>query len=237
MTLLEKIILGIGAVLGLVGLVVSHVDPEYFTETYVREDGWIEWLTVIALLAACILMLRRGLALRKIRPLPFILVTFGAAFVFLFGAGEEISWGQRIFGLETPEAFKKGGEVSPGLHNKQGEMNLHNLVIGGVSINKLVFSKLLGVILLIYLIIIPISCERSARFRAFVDRIGIPLPRKHYVFIWIAVIVITEWLVGTGKRGELREFLLTFTLVAQLISPLNHWIYDRSRILRKVAAG
>ncbi len=43
------------------------------------------------------------------------------AIVFFFGFGEEISWGQRIFNLETPEQWK---EV-----NWQGETNLHNLEI------------------------------------------------------------------------------------------------------------
>jgi hypothetical protein len=43
------------------------------------------------------------------------LVTLGAWFL----TGEEISWGQRIFGWETPEALE---EI-----NRQGETTLHNI--------------------------------------------------------------------------------------------------------------
>ncbi len=44
-------------------------------------------------------------------------VLFAVGFFMLFG--EEISWGQRLLGFETPEAFK---EI-----NVQDEFNLHNL--------------------------------------------------------------------------------------------------------------
>lgn len=47
------------------------------------------------------------------------LIYLGLAAVFFFGAGEEISWGQRILGFATPESIS---EV-----NRQEEFNLHNL--------------------------------------------------------------------------------------------------------------
>jgi len=47
------------------------------------------------------------------------LVYLGLALLFFFGAGEEISWGQRIFGFKTPEPLAQV--------NKQDELNLHNL--------------------------------------------------------------------------------------------------------------
>jgi hypothetical protein len=47
------------------------------------------------------------------------LIYLGLALLFFFGAGEEISWGQRILGFETPETLS---EV-----NRQEEFNLHNL--------------------------------------------------------------------------------------------------------------
>jgi hypothetical protein len=47
------------------------------------------------------------------------LVYLGLAALFFFGAGEEISWGQRILGFETPTALSQV--------NRQEEFNLHNL--------------------------------------------------------------------------------------------------------------
>jgi hypothetical protein len=46
------------------------------------------------------------------------------ALVFLFGAGEEISWGQRILGFEPPAALKEA--------NVQSEFNIHNLPVSMV---------------------------------------------------------------------------------------------------------
>lgn len=47
------------------------------------------------------------------------IIYLGLALLFFFGAGEEISWGQRILGFQTPETLS---EV-----NRQEEFNLHNL--------------------------------------------------------------------------------------------------------------
>ncbi len=222
MSLLEKILLALVAVLALVGTILSRAAPEYFMNRFVIEDGGIEWLTVIALVASAVLMLKRAWDLRRERSALFLFVTGMAATVFLFGAGEEISWGQRIFSVETPEWLEA--------HNKQKEMNLHNLVIGGHSINKLVFSKLLGIVLLLYLLLLPVLCRKSARWSARVDRLGIPLPRTWHVLLWIAVLLLSEVAVGTSKRGEIREVLLTLVLFLQLLRPLNAAIYERKQI-------
>ncbi|HEY5901363.1 MAG TPA: hypothetical protein VIU39_02340, partial [Anaerolineales bacterium] len=46
-------------------------------------------------------------------------VYLGLALLYFFGAGEEISWGQRIFHIAEPAALAK--------ENDQGELNIHNL--------------------------------------------------------------------------------------------------------------
>ncbi|MBD1540333.1 hypothetical protein HC749_19500 [Arthrobacter sp. S13_S34] len=93
-----------------------------FKELYlwlVDEDSLIEWLQFLCLLGASVFLplltfrlLRMGL---KGMALLYGLVTLGVWFL----TGEEISWGQRIFGWDTPEDL---GEV-----NRQGETNVHNL--------------------------------------------------------------------------------------------------------------
>lgn len=221
MSLSEKIILALAAVIGLAGLVLSHVAPDFYMNRYVIEDGFVEWLTVLALVASALLMLRRAWSLRTVRTPLFLFVTVMSAAVFLFGAGEEISWGQRIFSVETPEWLAE--------RNKQSEMNLHNLVIGGHSINKLVFSKGLGIVLLVYLIVLPLLYKKNPVWASRLDRLGVPLPRTWHVIVWIAVLVLTEVAVGTSKRGELREVLLTTILFVQLLRPYNGWIHDPAR--------
>ncbi len=213
----EISILSFAGIVGIAGTVVSHISPDFFVDTFVVEDGLVEWLTVVALLFASGLMIWRAWTLRARRSRIFIAVTCFAAFVFFFGAGEEISWGQRIFGVETPEWLEE--------KNKQNETNLHNLVINDVSINKLIFSKVLGIGLLFYLVIIPVTYRLKPKFARWIDSMGVPLPSGLYVALWIVTIIVTEVVVGTGKRGELREFCLTFILSAQLLAPLNPWIY------------
>jgi hypothetical protein len=214
----EISILSLAGIVGFIGMVVSIVNPDFFIASYVPEDGLVEWMTVFALLFSSGLMAWRAWTLRARRSVVFIAVTCFAAFVLFFGAGEEISWGQRILGVEAPEWLEE--------NNRQKETNLHNLVIGDVNLNKLIFSKILGVGLLFYLLIFPITYRLKPKFARWVDSMGVPLPRGLYVTLWIVTIIITEIVVGTGKRGELREFCLTFILAAQLIGPLNHWIYQ-----------
>lgn len=74
------------------------------------EDGVVEDLQFFFYLAASIYFFR----LRK-RSKIFILFSIGLFFI----AGEEISWGQRLLGIATPEKIKE--------LNYQGEINLHNL--------------------------------------------------------------------------------------------------------------
>jgi hypothetical protein len=84
----------------------------------VHEDSIVEYSTCLAYLGAggfaasvAIGLRRRGETL-----LAVLWAGFGAA--LLFSGFEEISWGQRLFGVRTPELLAS---------NVQHEMNLHNL--------------------------------------------------------------------------------------------------------------
>lgn len=77
-----------------------------------REDGFFETATALFFLVGSIVLVRAFLRKRNW----FVLLL---AIVLFVGMGEEISWGQRIFGFATPKAFEKA--------NVQGEFNLHNL--------------------------------------------------------------------------------------------------------------
>ncbi|WP_258803014.1 hypothetical protein [Pseudarthrobacter sp. NS4] len=91
----------------------------------VSEDSLVEWLQFLCLLGASIFLplitirlLSMGL---KGMALLYGLVTLGVWFL----TGEEISWGQRIFGWDTPEdmaAVNRQGETT--VHNIRGVMEL-----------------------------------------------------------------------------------------------------------------
>jgi hypothetical protein len=86
--------------------------------TYTRllaEDGVVEWATVGALVAAAVLATVAAAA----RPAGRAAYVALAA-VCVFGALEEISWGQRIFGVANPSFFER--------YSDQRETNVHNVV-------------------------------------------------------------------------------------------------------------
>ncbi len=132
--------------------------------------------------------------------------------VLFFGMGEEISWGQRVFGIETPEFFAEA--------NAQKETNLHNLVVGGTNINKLVFGKILAGGLFGFLVLVPVAYRRSPNVRQWCDRLGIPVPRLQHTLAILAVVLLVETSRAT-KRGEITEFGLTSFVFLLLLNPLN----------------
>ena len=91
----------------------------------VPEDHFFELIGASSLLVTSLLFLYGFRVARKLLDKTWIslikqLVYLGLALLFFFGAGEEISWGQRIFGF-NPEPLAQV--------NKQDELNLHNLSV------------------------------------------------------------------------------------------------------------
>ena len=80
-----------------------------------REDSWVENLTAGFLLVAGLLLFVTASADKALRRGLYLL----GGLALLFGAGEEISWGQRLFGFATPEFLKTV--------NAQDEFNVHNI--------------------------------------------------------------------------------------------------------------
>jgi hypothetical protein len=92
----------------------------------VPEDHFFELIGASSLLVTSFLFLYGFRVAKKLLDKTWIsiikqLVYLGLALLFFFGAGEEISWGQRIFGFKTPESLAQV--------NKQDELNLHNLSV------------------------------------------------------------------------------------------------------------
>lgn len=90
----------------------------------IPEDHYFELIGAFSFLVTSILFFYGFLLARKRLDKTWFslvkqLVYLGLAFLFFFGAGEEISWGQRILGFETPESISQV--------NRQEEFNLHNL--------------------------------------------------------------------------------------------------------------
>ncbi len=213
----ETFVLINAAILFGLGVFLSLVNHDYFHSVYTAEDGLLEWLTVIALGSVAVLLAGRLWKYRHLLNWRQRSVLAVLSVLAIFGAGEEISWGQRLLAIDSSEFFLS--------HNKQQEINLHNLAVGGVSINKDIFSKGILLLFVLYLGLIKPLYHASAFARRFLDAWGIPIPKRYQYLGYLLVIVLVEGLVnmaaGAPRRGELTEFSITILAALNLIYPLN----------------
>lgn len=86
----------------------------------IREDGPVEYATGIAYCLSCMVAISVAYEFYKKNDKTsghlYFLLSSGFFLLFM----EEISWGQRIFGVASPEFFVA--------HNEQQELNLHNFM-------------------------------------------------------------------------------------------------------------
>jgi len=215
----EKIAYPLIALYVLVGAVVALLDPVTFTKVLAREDGIFEWLTVLALSMSFVMCVHRVIVLRAEKNAAFIGVWCFLAVVCFFGAGEEISWGQRIFNIESSEWFKQ--------NNAQSETNLHNLVVEGKKVNKIIFSMVLGLALLTYLFVFTTLYRRSEKFKQFCDYMGVPIAQWHQVIAWVAVALVVEGLIKhVSRSSELFESAVAFVFFINLYVPFNKQLFE-----------
>ena len=114
----------------------------------IREEHPIEAIGAASLLAAGIacLVLWRRVAGDARWPGLRRLSLLALALLFFFGFGEEISWGERIFGIAPPEALQTA--------NRQEELNVHNLRLFSGSLNP---DNLFQLFWLVLGVIVPLA--------------------------------------------------------------------------------
>jgi len=107
-------------IIGAVFVGLSRISLSFYT-FLTMEDGPLEWSQFILYAAAAILGC--GVAIKRFQAghpwQALMFLGFGLANLFI--AGEEIAWGQRIFGLRTPDELMK--------LNHQGEITIHNIMV------------------------------------------------------------------------------------------------------------
>lgn len=152
-------------------LVVAYIPvfmKEQILDAFVREDRIYETLSPIYLFVASIMFgiafYRSPIKLKLKDPAWLKRLSFLAFCVlFLLATMEEISWGQRIFGVETPNLIK---DV-----NVQKELTFHNLNIfqGEDAKLPLDFDQLSAIFALTFGFLIPAACRFIAPLKKFLD--------------------------------------------------------------------
>lgn len=211
--LIETRLLAFVLTLAAIAYVMSQVMPAaaFGRHWMIREDGLLENATFAVLAAAAVICLSRAWRFRQ-RGRGYVAGSALLGLLLAFGAGEEVSWGQRLLGIEPAEFFLR--------HNLQKETNLHNLTVAGVNLNRLVFGKLLAVALGVYLLPIRWLHQRQGGLSRLLDRWAVPIPRLRHVVAILAVVLVVET-SRAPKRGEISEFALSSIFLLVLINPQN----------------
>jgi hypothetical protein len=188
------------------GLYLGFVLGQERFLVYVQEDGFVENLTAIFLFLCSIACLYRVFEYRKMKKPLWIFTYVALTILFFFAAGEEISWGQRIFGIQSSEFFLE--------HNKQAETNLHNMIVNGKNLNRLIFAAPMFIVLTIYFVFLRLMVAKIPFVHNLADRFRVPLPRNQH----IAVVVIATLMILTLKMVKVSELHeLSFAMIFFLI--------------------
>lgn len=153
-----------------VSTVLFVVDPVLFYELAL-EDKAVEWASALLPIACSFVFVYAFVrVLRSDRHDPRRSAALGltallALTLFVIGM-EEISWMQRVFGIETPTAFAG---------NQQQEMNLHNM-------HSIGFGNTHKVAMLACLIVLPFLAQTAPANRLF-DWVGDFLPSRFVLAI------------------------------------------------------
>lgn len=153
-----------------------------------KEDGVIEsgsaifWLLAAGVSFAYVIKLLKNKS-RKRQIINNILLMF----FFFLCLGEEISWGQRIFGIKTPELLSQV--------NIQNETNLHN--IGSIS----VFSNLFFLITLTFFLLIPYLIKKDEQAKKLLYYVYFPVPSRFAINIYLGTLLV--WIVVGIRFGTL----------------------------------
>lgn len=170
-----------------IGIAVYYLFPAQYVYL-VTEDTPAEYATTTAYIAGCFLL---TWAMIKISDARTIMSALLLLFMFFVGM-EEISWGQRIIGIETSDFFME--------HNHQRELNIHNL--SSVRYTKMIFHNAM----LLWLLLSWVSWKRLGPFGRLLGWLKVPkIPPLAAPYFILALIY--AYLGVIPKSEELNELL------------------------------
>jgi len=182
------------------------------------EDGPIESMSALFyfLSSICFLIAAKRSDFLKNKQTGFrYLMILAWAVLMLIFAGEEVSWGQRIFEIETPTALAE--------LNVQNEINIHNMeLINTLGVGKYRYLSIMMLMtgLLIPLIMLIAPCRR------FMQWIAYPVAPLCYWLIFVGSYIYGKVyynnLVFVDDASEIREFILS---VGMMLVSLHGAIY------------
>jgi len=175
----------------------------------VQEDAVFENLTILFLtvcLIICILNAKNLACKKKYAGMATYLLL---SLMLVFVIGEELSWGQRIFNIQSGVFFME--------KNTQSETNLHNLRLGDVRINKLIFTQISTVLLAVYFLLSRVAC-RIKIFGKIHKKFCIPLPKLHHtIFFYFAFLMVYAF--DYKRNNEVMELIFPMMFMLIFLNP------------------
>ncbi|MFX0197731.1 MAG: hypothetical protein ACFFCW_16545 [Candidatus Hodarchaeota archaeon] len=207
-----------------------------------KEDGFFESFGAIFFLIASIFFFtlffkdKFGNNFRFLKSKKNLFYLF-LGIIFFFGFGEEISWGQRIFHLKTPDIISE--------HNWQSEINLHNLKMfirkdreGQENSGLFMWfniGKAFQAFWICYCIIIPLLSKYTKNISIALDKIRLPIVplwlgtmfAANYVLSRILIILISDnmyrWIIEIKEANYAFLFaLVSFYFYKRMKSIISH---------------
>ena len=188
------------------------------------EDALGENLTAIFYaVAGGLLLLTAGLRLHRGARLHTQTLTLLLALFFIFVAGEEISWGQRILGLHTPDVIAK--------NNVQGEFNFHNLSF--FDRNKALLNQhtALNAFALLMGVLIPLAHRFVPPLRRLLDVFHFPVPATSVCMIFVVGLVHGQTLAKMYphySHAEVKELIFSIGFLLSAIGILSDQMKSRT---------
>ena len=177
---------------------IGRLDERYFLEIF-KEDDLIEWITFGFLLLTGVLAGALAWRARRVRHKSFWFLALFALFFVLF-AMEEISWGQRIFQVESTQFFLENSD--------QQEINIHNVLQNWLDFRT---NRVAGVVLFVYGALLPFI-PRSSWLKGLLDKFGVLVPGRVLAlgFVLAALLMLPGF---SGREEELGELFFSICLV------------------------
>ena len=197
--------------------VIFTIDRRVYMQL-ILEDALVEWLTFVFLFLSGLLSFFIATRIRK-RTHRYHWFFIAFSLFCILASLEEISWGQRVFGIRSPEFFFWNSD--------NGEMNVHNVMQKWYEIKT---KHITGWSLFLYGTCLPMLALNH-RIRSLFERIRfvVPPPVLAFSFFIAALMMIDR---PTGKEEEIGE--LFFGLCFFLFM-LMEYLKEKGKMLGRVA--
>lgn len=217
----------VGAVLLWVGcMVMGEPDGKRISD----EDGFLEWGTVFYFGLCGVLSFAAGWFGRgRLKRAEFVLLmVFGV--MCLVAIGEELSWGQRVFGLELPDSLKKetGGAIQGG----HGDTSIHNLSVRTKYVRFSIGGLLFGVVLVgglfVHGVLFRRELGKGKRWAKWLrERTGVFVPPRNLGWLIFGTAVVFQIIHSLRKvwdemnrtqANEYKEFVVPAVYASMLVA-------------------